>query len=780
MADLGNVNPGDQVVRPRVAVIGGGLAGITSAIKLYRQGYRVTLFEAASGLGGNLSSNSADSGDATADSASRKSGDRDIYPHIFGDWYQEFWCLLEGDLGFERAKYFVKNDQISIGVLSENSANSFEDVQYANISMPTTIEDILNNLECGIFDPLDMFIFGSTYLDLAGMPVTPKTDLVLSQLDVAGFLATRPYTNNDIARFHDDILKVIWSMPANQTSAQAYRNLLRHTMTFPKKAPFSWFLNGPASPSLMSDIESRLKSSLQSNGGGLCLNTKVTGIELPPKYGVDPKPGAPVKLHTDAGNDPKEFDYVVLATPARQAREIAFSPWGENCLASRYDCLARLCEAVTGRIPVVYLFFTETALNKKDYKWEALPKNITGFEQFGPGPSDISNDYDITILNLSRIWSHEFTDILPDQPALVVAASHSTAINAPDVGDGGAPDPDVEAFQILKKLKQYYPFLQIGEHWGDVNSDVDYNRTRYISNEQYQLFLNDTSSDEWRPLANICANDRVFFAGDYCMTDVDMAPVEAAVQSGVLAARALQAKAGFGNAIPLQAHTIYGDRALLFAKLALTPATYVASAIATCCDATTDLRQIVGLPYGLMVMSAYFGADWLRSASQFLGTFLPPAVPTSNSGSPVYDAVADHDDRIGLIDAVIGTGIAFKREARAILPRLPRLYWVGLKSVWTRAAQNLGGQQSRAGRAPKTTSGQRGGATQSPVGDGKLSIESDSKPSTTGTLSPNNSPAIASGGQHPENATQQHGKFRQSACENSLGSPAQRKKAAWV
>ena len=41
---------------PRVTVAGGGLAGLTAALRLAERGYRVKLYEQKSMLGGNLAS----------------------------------------------------------------------------------------------------------------------------------------------------------------------------------------------------------------------------------------------------------------------------------------------------------------------------------------------------------------------------------------------------------------------------------------------------------------------------------------------------------------------------------------------------------------------------------------------------------------------------------------------------------------------------------------------------------------------------------------------------
>ena len=93
-----------------VAVIGGGIAGIAAAVKLHLQGFNVTLFEKAAKLGGNLSSNSPDD----------SNGLQDVYPHIFADWYKEFWYLLEKDLGISRKDHFAPQRTIHMALPPED------------------------------------------------------------------------------------------------------------------------------------------------------------------------------------------------------------------------------------------------------------------------------------------------------------------------------------------------------------------------------------------------------------------------------------------------------------------------------------------------------------------------------------------------------------------------------------------------------------------------------------------------------------------------------------
>ena len=56
---------------PRVTVAGGGLAGLTAALRLAQRGYRVKLYEQKAILGGDLGSRPVGEG-----------VDLDVYPHM--------------------------------------------------------------------------------------------------------------------------------------------------------------------------------------------------------------------------------------------------------------------------------------------------------------------------------------------------------------------------------------------------------------------------------------------------------------------------------------------------------------------------------------------------------------------------------------------------------------------------------------------------------------------------------------------------------------------------
>src|SRR5947209_617442 len=81
---------------PTVTVAGGGIAGLTAALRLAERGYGVKLYEQKPVLGGNLASRRAAGGVHL-----------DVYPHMYGNWYHNFWRLLGDASGLEREQLFV-------------------------------------------------------------------------------------------------------------------------------------------------------------------------------------------------------------------------------------------------------------------------------------------------------------------------------------------------------------------------------------------------------------------------------------------------------------------------------------------------------------------------------------------------------------------------------------------------------------------------------------------------------------------------------------------------
>ncbi|HEY1447107.1 MAG TPA: FAD-dependent oxidoreductase, partial [Caulobacteraceae bacterium] len=182
--------------------------------------------------------------------------------------------------------------------------------------------------------------------------------------------------------------------------------------------------------------------------------------------------------------------------------------------------------------------------------------------------------------------------------------------------------------------------------------------TLFQSNDSNRLFVNDVGSWQWRPVATYPTLERVFIAGDFCQTDVDMATVEAAIQSGLAAAQAVQArdktanKALRGKPIVPVPHQVYSDTVFLAIKLALLPFAYSCTAWAAAVDekpligrvpASADQRAPMmkakpensysPLTYSLLLPVAYT-LDWWKTAYWLTRKLLPdPQAPATDDAT---------------------------------------------------------------------------------------------------------------------------------------------------
>ena len=84
---------------PSVTVVGGGMAGLTAAYYLARNGCQVTLYEATDRVGGALSAVSYPINGPTGDAVNFECS-----PHMFGDWYNNFFSLMQ-EIGVPKDKF---------------------------------------------------------------------------------------------------------------------------------------------------------------------------------------------------------------------------------------------------------------------------------------------------------------------------------------------------------------------------------------------------------------------------------------------------------------------------------------------------------------------------------------------------------------------------------------------------------------------------------------------------------------------------------------------------
>lgn len=608
---------------PRVAIVGAGIAGLTAALRLSRAGFAVTLYEATAELGGNISSQRVN--DVC----------HDVYPHMFCQWYDNFWDVFENDLGIARDKAFEPRAGVK---LLHKGSNEYIDLYNAS-----SLDAALANLKSGLLSPPEMFLLGFSMLDLVAHPFNRLGLDQLDMLDVNGFIYSRGYATEPVAKLQNYILMLIWSIKSSQTAAASYQDFIKHTFSYPDGAPFAWMLKG----SLAEKVVAPMAEKLKDLGCVVAVNTPVDAIRI-----VDGHPAIHVR------GESKSYDHVILAVSPEALVKLAMGGKedlpGTRIVAKLPD-LSQLQQLYRMPIPVVDLYLNITLPN--------FPAEHIGLA---------GSRYDLTVLDFSQLW----TDQTFNGTALVIAASDAAGLPS--------SDPNEQGHMIIAELAACIPQFRPGAFWGDPDSDVDWTRTHFRNNVDYPLFINDIGSWEWRPQASYPdVLPRVHFAGDFCKTDVDMATIEAATQSGILAARGVQAQDAAsnggtlrGDAIAMKGHTLYSTTSFRAAKLALLPLAYGAVVWAAY-EQQKRLEENGALPLGnaqyslaeyLVVLPMQFALDWYKSAywlarslsvdpktagvrSDILhGDSFEGDVPT-NPGS--LSAVDDDDKVIGLAEATL-------------------------------------------------------------------------------------------------------------------------------
>ena len=571
--------------KPRVAVVGGGIAGLTAALRLAQSGCHVTVYEAKDRVGGNLSS----AGEPGAPY-------QDVYPHIFPDWYANFWSLFENDLGLSRAEHFAARWAVKVLDKPAGGPSATEAPKYMDMVYAPTLKSVLTTMKSGVLSVPDFFLFAFLNLDLAAQPPDPTDTDMLSQLDVNGYFYSRGYSTDAIAALQDYVITVIWSIPSDMTSAKVYKKFIKHQLSsLGPNTPYAWMLKGSLQERVISPLERKLTDP--ALGCEILTGTSVRSVEVletgAPRILLD-RPGAKGGVE-----EAPPVDYVVMAVPGMELGEMVMRGAESRRLIDKVPDLAQVRRVWGEAIPVVNLHFNR--------KLPFIPEEIVGLRGSG---------YDLTILDISQLWDRD--DQTSDATVLVLAGSNAYAIPA-EAGED-------QAYLMIKRLREYLHF-DLGEAWGD-STDIDWIRTTVRQNNSHLLFVNDVGSRIWRPHAAYAALPNVFFAGDVCQTDVDMATVEAAVQSGVMAARALQqvemapgAKQRMAQApIALTPHKVFSDATFLAAKLALLPVAYAASAWsaveAAVAGRKANADAVAAYSRGryALLLPLNFAVDWWRTA----------------------------------------------------------------------------------------------------------------------------------------------------------------------
>jgi len=568
----------------RVAVAGGGLAGLTAALRLSQRGYQVTLYDDKPFLGGNAASHDHVHEDV------HDGVYHDVYPHMYSNFYLNFWDIVENDLGLRRDESPRTDFE---------ARNSFKflrpgETQYRELKNAGSLSALWGNLFSGIAPPLDMYLWSYSMLDLLAHDFHKRG--ILSQ-SVNGYVRSRPCATERVAALHDFVVMVIWSVHSTGTSVSSYRNFL--LQAFGNLSPLLWLLKG----SLETKIIQPWEKKLTDLGCKIYKQTRVEQIT------VD---GGRISgmqvVHTDFEGQhhdvlPKgtlrpadPFDYLVLAVPPGPLGELAGIGEPGHRIVDRLPQIAEARRLHSEPIAVLDLYFKR--------KLKGIPR-----ENVVMGDSDI----DLSIIDISQLWPDKD---MQDVTVLTLGASDYWALPS------GIEEEN--AYLMIRKLNEYVPDFNPGAYWGDPDPrcDIDWERSHYQSNTDDVIFINQVGSWDWRPETHYRAIPNLFFAGDFCRNTIDMATAEAAVTSGLNAAIALQEEQPVGEPIGFLRPKTYPDGMLRAMKLMMAPSAYAAKWCTTAADAAsaasagkpaetvTNLVFMARLPY-------VCAADWLETAGAF-------------------------------------------------------------------------------------------------------------------------------------------------------------------
>jgi hypothetical protein len=104
---------------------------------------------------------------------------------------------------------------------------------------------------------------------------------------------------------------------------------------------------------------------------------------------------------------------------------------------------------------------------------------------------------------------------------------------------------------MLVELAEYATGFEAPTAWGQ-SPDIDWEQTSYEPNADARLFVNETGGDLWRPRASCKGLSNLSFAGDLCDNRIGMTTVEAAVTTGLEAARAIVKRRGVGAPVEIR------------------------------------------------------------------------------------------------------------------------------------------------------------------------------------------------------------------------------------
>lgn len=361
--------------RPKVSVVGGGLAGMVAAWRLLERGCDVTVYEASGRWGGK----------AGATNHERRMEEHGY--HIFPAWYRNVWKLVD-ELGIgEHFRDCSNFAQIRPGAYPEFLA-------FTNI---TSARYVWKNLTSGVLPFAESFLFFYAALDLMSQPYRYRAKL--DEVSVTGFLRSRFYRTERVAQQFEELMLKGISVPTYEVSAMTMRNVTRYWVRSPE--PMHRILKGDLQTLWIEPI----RAKIETLGGSLRLAQKLVKIDI--------SGGRISGLHfSDAeGNVRLEsVDQVLLAIPAEKLGALI----GDTLYAATPE-LADVRRLRARPMAAFNVYFKQ--------RIDGVPPDHVNLldSRFGISFIDVSQTWPGEHRTVLNLIASDFTDLEPLSPQVAIA-----------------------------------------------------------------------------------------------------------------------------------------------------------------------------------------------------------------------------------------------------------------------------------------------------------------------------------------------------------------------
>lgn len=522
----------------KVTIIGAGIAGLASALRLLERGFHVTLYEQDNFIGGMLRSHCEHD---------RGSNPREHSYHMLCNWYYNFWSVAR-DLGIE--KNFTPREAFKFLYAGHLDA-------MPEMVNPGGVQDFYRNLTGGAAPPEELFLFMYSMVDLLSIP--DSEDDALDRVTFNGWLRGRPYFTEAVARLHEKIWQTVWAIDSWQASARSYKTFLKYGNRVP--VPQLWLFKGSKKETLLDPFLAKLKQH---------------GSRFELKYLH--RLGA---IHPDVSG--RRIERLVFDTVTKSPS--VYPDWtvdeagivvdvsDQNVIVSMSP--GNLAALVTGD-----LYIADPDLGQIRYlEAEPMASVELYLKRKLPGiPPDVvvlmDADYEMTFLDYSQTWDLRNTFLY------VTVSDFKSLLSA-------IPERRDEAGNLVLDLEHPktaidYILREITRNLDISLADIDLFQTSIETNTGEELFANLAGSWAHRPeVRTSFAN--MFLAGTYVRNFADVATVEGACATGLIAAEGVRRNAALepekgeaGGPIEVIVPEFYP--AALFQALKVAWAPYAASA----------------------------------------------------------------------------------------------------------------------------------------------------------------------------------------------------------